>query len=162
MRCQTLQVQEQGWWCPSISRFEGHAATSNLKTHAIRCFGADAVNAAFNKPTSGSPDGSIFASFARLGQASVSISHRAHTTDETRYVFIFDARYFSNYPSPFRAHLARWCAESNRPMHLVRDREFLQLMNAGCPGTSIPTPMTVGRDILLLFEKCRERIKFLR
>ena len=60
------------------------AATSNLKTHAIRCFGADAVNTAFNKPTTGSPDGSIFASFARLGQASVSISHHAHTTDETR------------------------------------------------------------------------------
>ena len=35
------------------------------------------------------PDGSIFASFARLGQASVSISHCAHTTDETRYVSIF-------------------------------------------------------------------------
>jgi hypothetical protein len=63
------------------------AATSNLKAHAIKCFGADAVDAAFKKTTSGARDGSIFASFARLGQASLSISHRAHTTDEMRFVF---------------------------------------------------------------------------
>ena len=43
-------------------------------------------------------------------------------------------------------------------MNVVKDREFIELMKAGRPGTSIPTPMTVGRDIKLSFEKCRERI----
>jgi hypothetical protein len=43
-------------------------------------------------------------------------------------------------------------------MNLVKDNEFIQLMKAGRPGTSIPTPITVGRDIKLSFEKCRERI----
>ena len=43
-------------------------------------------------------------------------------------------------------------------MHLVKDSEFIQLMKAGHPSTSIPTPITVGRDIKLSFEKCRERI----
>jgi hypothetical protein len=43
-------------------------------------------------------------------------------------------------------------------MNAVKDREFIQLMKAGRPGTSLPTPMTVGRDIELSFEKCRERI----
>lgn len=77
---------------------QDRAATSNLKAHAIRCFGADAVDAAFKKTTSdpGARDGSIFAAFARLGQASLSISHRAHTTDEMRFVFTFFV-YFSNF-----------------------------------------------------------------
>jgi hypothetical protein len=43
-------------------------------------------------------------------------------------------------------------------MNLVKDREFHQLMKAGRPGTSLPTPVTVGRDVKLSFEKCRERI----
>ena len=48
-------------------------------------------------------------------------------------------------------------------MNLVKDREFIQLMKAGRPGISIPTPMTVGRDIKISFEKCHEQIdKILR
>ena len=43
-------------------------------------------------------------------------------------------------------------------MNVVKDREFIQLMKAGRPGTSIPTPMTVARDVKLSFEQCRERI----
>ena len=31
-------------------------------------------------------------------------------------------------------------------------------MKAGCPGTSIPTPATVGHDIKISFEKCCKRI----
>ena len=62
------------------------AATSNLKTHAIRCFGEDVVQAAFGAKESKNPDGSIFASFARQGQHPVKVSHRAHTSDETRLV----------------------------------------------------------------------------
>jgi len=61
------------------------AATSNLKTHATKCFGSDAVEAAVNGTKSGARDGSIFAAFACPGQQAVSVSHRAHTTEETRY-----------------------------------------------------------------------------
>ena len=57
-----------------------------------------------------------------------------------------------------RAHIARWCAESNRPMNLVKDRQFEYLMKAGRPGASIPSPMTVSRDIHASFKKCRDRI----
>lgn len=63
------------------------AATSNLKSHAVKCFGQDAVDAAFNKTEPPSQDRSIFAAFSRPGQQPVSVSHRAHTRDETRYVF---------------------------------------------------------------------------
>ena len=43
-------------------------------------------------------------------------------------------------------------------MNLVKDHEFSHLKKAGCPGTSIPTPATVGHDIKISFEKCRKQI----
>lgn len=64
------------------------AATSNLKAHAVKCFGKDVVDAAFSKTSEGGRDGTIFTMFARHGQQPVKVSHRAHTTDETRYVII--------------------------------------------------------------------------
>jgi hypothetical protein len=60
------------------------AATSNLKSHAVRCFSQDLVESAFKKTQLGGRDGSIFAAFARQGQQPVKISHRAHTTEESR------------------------------------------------------------------------------
>lgn len=58
----------------------------------------------------------------------------------------------------FSAHIARWCAESNRPLNIVKDRQFQELMMAGRPSTSIPSPKTVSRDIKLAFERSRQRI----
>jgi len=43
-------------------------------------------------------------------------------------------------------------------MNIVKDRHFEQLMKAGRPGTSLPSPMTVARDIKLSFDTCRSRI----
>jgi hypothetical protein len=120
------------------------AATGNLKSHAVKCFGQDVVDAAFGSAAkSGARDGSIFASFARQGQQPLSVTHRAHTNYEVR------------------AHVARWCAESNRVLAIVKDRMFNILMKAGRPGTSLPSPMTVSRDIQLSFDKSRKRINTL-
>jgi hypothetical protein len=66
----------------------------------------------------------------------------------------FDCSHLQN----FRAHIARWCAENNRPHRIVKDRQFDILMKAGRPGTSLPSPMTVSHDIKAAFERCRERI----
>ena len=74
------------------------------------------------------------------------------------FSFIFLLTTSTNSLPSFRAHIARWCAESNWPMNLVKDCEFSHLMKAGCLGTSIPTPATVGRDIKISFEKCRKQI----
>lgn len=60
------------------------AATSNLKTHALKCFGAAAVDAAFKKTTPSTQDGSVFAAFARQDQRPATVTHRAHNIDETR------------------------------------------------------------------------------
>ena len=59
-----------------------HAAMSNLKSHAVRCFGQDLVESAFKKTQPRWCDGSIFAAFTCQGQQPVKISHCAHTTEE--------------------------------------------------------------------------------
>ena len=63
-----------------------HTATSNLRSHAIKCFGQDAVDSAFSNTQSRGRDTSIFAAFARQGQRPVKVSHRAHTKAESRWV----------------------------------------------------------------------------
>ena len=60
-----------------------------------------------------------------------------------------------------RAHLVKWLTESNRPMHLVQDREFVTLMTAGRPSLNLPSPDTVARDIRAAFTRCQQRIKTL-
>ena len=62
------------------------SSTSNLKTHAISCWGEEAVRLvlAGKEPTSRS--GSIFSAFAHQGQHRVTVSHCLHSSMETRYV----------------------------------------------------------------------------
>jgi hypothetical protein len=43
-------------------------------------------------------------------------------------------------------------------MNIMKDRQFEQLMKGGRPGTSLPSLMTVARDVKILFDKCRSRI----
>ena len=60
------------------------AAMFNLKSHALRCFGQDLVESAFENKQCEGRDGSIFAAFAHQGQEPIKISHRAHTAEEVR------------------------------------------------------------------------------
>lgn len=62
------------------------SSTANLKQHAIRCFGEDAVKNAAQPQDPSTRNGSIFSSFARQGQQPVQYSHRSHTNPEVRYV----------------------------------------------------------------------------
>ena len=57
-----------------------------------------------------------------------------------------------------RAHIVRWCTESNRPMNIMKDCQFKQLMKAGCPGTSLPGLMMVAHDVKILFDKSHSHI----
>jgi hypothetical protein len=77
-------------------------------------------------------------------------------TNSSEYYFVFFIHI--SYHMSNRAHTARWCAESHRPFKIVKDREFGVLMKAARPGTNIPSPMTVSRDIKTAFDSSRERI----
>jgi len=57
-----------------------------------------------------------------------------------------------------RAHIARWCTKSNRPMNIMKDHQFKQLMKTGCPGTSLPSPMMVACNVNILFDKSHSHI----
>ena len=57
---------------------------ANLKHHALRCFGEDAVNAAVAGKHAADRDVSVFALFARKGKQPVKYSHRVHTNPEVR------------------------------------------------------------------------------
>lgn len=74
----------------SVRRYQktdNHSSTSNLRTHAIKCFGKDAVAAAMSgADSSARPDGSIFSAFGRQGARPVTVTHRAHTNAQIRYV----------------------------------------------------------------------------
>ena len=59
------------------------SSTTNLKNHAIGCFGEDAVaNTAVKGKDARPNSGSIFAAFARQGQRPVHYSHKMHTNTE--------------------------------------------------------------------------------
>jgi hypothetical protein len=45
-----------------------------------------------------------------------------------------------------------------RPFNIVADRGFQSLMKTGRPGTYIPSPSTVSRDVKRVFVKSRQRI----
>jgi len=86
-KCTTQKCREKGQkgvCCYQDSK--DRAATSNLKSHVIKCFGCDAVDTAFENTQSGGCDGSIFAVFSCQGQQPVKVSHCAHTSEESRCV----------------------------------------------------------------------------
>jgi hypothetical protein len=83
-KCAARRCKGKGGVC-RYQDSQDHAAMSNLKTHAVRCFGTDAVDAAFKKGPSTTPGTSIFGAFAQLGHQPVSFSHCTHTIDETRF-----------------------------------------------------------------------------
>ena len=58
------------------------SSTTNLKHHAIRCFGEDAVNHALRGMDTGFSSGSIFAVFSHQGQQPIHYTHKTHTTAE--------------------------------------------------------------------------------
>jgi hypothetical protein len=48
--------------------------------------------------------------------------------------------------------------ESNHPLTIVKDHEFIDLMTTGRPHITVPSPFTVAQDIKAVFLKCCQRI----
>ena len=143
--CAAICCKVKGGGVQQYQDSQDYAATSNLKAHAIRCFRDNAVNAALSIKLHLAPG---MAQFSHVSPNSVkpqyllAIVHIQWMKQGSPFVFSFILLLITSTNSlpSFRAHIARWCAESNQPMNLVKDREFNHLMKAGHPGTSIPTP----------------------
>lgn len=76
------------------------SSTTNLKHHAIGCFGENAVNTTLKGKDAGPNSGSIFVAFSRQGQKPVQYSHRTHTNMEVMLVYFLFALYlFTGFPA---------------------------------------------------------------
>ncbi|PPQ83573.1 hypothetical protein CVT26_004003 [Gymnopilus dilepis] len=135
----------------SVKRYldtKDSGSTSNMRKHAINCWGAETVQAAMDASNldgarnvlANHKDGSIAAAFQVKGKGKVTYSQRQHTRQQTR------------------AEIVRWVAESVRPFSIVKDRGFKCLMKTGRPEYYIPSPTTVARDTRQIFARSRQRI----
>ncbi|KAJ7786903.1 hypothetical protein B0H14DRAFT_2630015 [Mycena olivaceomarginata] len=122
------------------SKAGDRSSTGNLTKHATKCWGNDVVKARMRGVEAQGKDGSIFGAFARASERPVAPSDRTLTEAE------------------LRAHIVRWVAESHRPLTIVEDREFMQILGAGRPEYRIPRRRTVGRDLHAAYERCREYV----
>ena len=126
-----------------------HSSTSNMRRHAVRCWGQEAVDAARKEKNADEArekivksileSGSITAHFERK-KGKVTFSHRQHTRAETR------------------TEIVKWVCESLRPYRIVSDPGFEMLMKTGRPAYYLPSPSTVARDVKFVFHKTRARI----
>ncbi len=70
-----------------IRRYQDKAdksSTANLRHHATRCFGEDAVKTAMKGESNVHRSGNIFNTFSRQGKQPITYSHRAHSTPKFR------------------------------------------------------------------------------
>ncbi|KAG6839135.1 hypothetical protein C0991_005489, partial [Blastosporella zonata] len=131
-------------------------STSNLRQHALRCWGEDVVKAAMDvksihearevlKDKKNLKQSSIRVAFQVAGQKQVTYSDRLPTNLKTRVNHV------------------KWVCESNCPFSIVDDKGYHRIMKTG-PGrqhTYIPSTSTVSRDVKSVFLGAREKISWL-
>ncbi|KAF7761286.1 hypothetical protein Agabi119p4_10695 [Agaricus bisporus var. burnettii] len=125
-------------------------STSNLKVHAVKCFGANVVESVGNanlddargimKDKNNLRDSSITAAFEKLGKGKVTYSTLPPSSLQTR------------------ANHVRWMSESMRPFSIVNDPGYKLNMKTGRPHQYIPSASTVSRDVRQCFLEAREKI----
>ena len=127
-------------------------STSNLKAHALKCFGEDAVTAAMDvKNLKAARDvmkdkvslrrsGSIAVAFQRAGTEKITYSTTPATTLEVR------------------ANHVRWMCESKRPFAIAKDGGYHRNMKIGWPHQYIPSPETISRDVRVVFVEARKHM----
>ncbi|KAJ7019449.1 hypothetical protein C8F04DRAFT_897508, partial [Mycena alexandri] len=129
------------------------SSTKNLHTHAKKCWGEDNVKAASKVKD--------LAEARRLLKGNSGLKNQ-RLTDIFQQHAAAGGESFSHVPmtkEESRAEHVRWVAESLRPFAIAKDRAYRKLMKTGRPSTYIPSPSTIARDIKVLFEKTRARLK---
>ncbi|CAE6488191.1 unnamed protein product [Rhizoctonia solani] len=62
-------------------------------------------------------------------------------------------------PTRLRALIALWCARNHRPFELFRDDLFTAIVNKLRPGTSLPDPSTISRDVRNIYFDNKDAIR---
>lgn len=77
--------------------------------------------------------------------------------DETH---VADAQQLVTYSQPkHRALIAARCASSRRPFNSVADPYYIQEVEMLRPGTKLPSPATVSRDINMMYKFGGDRVR---
>ncbi|KAH6868960.1 hypothetical protein BKA70DRAFT_1132220 [Coprinopsis sp. MPI-PUGE-AT-0042] len=126
------------------------SSTSNLRKHAIGCWGKELLQEAEAAATvelareglakAEMRDGRLTTVFERQGKGPVTFSTMPLTYKETR------------------VNCVKWCAESMRPTQIVDDAGFHMLMKTGRPHYRLPSARTVRRDTHVVFKAAKDRI----
>jgi hypothetical protein len=122
-----------------------HSSTANLKHHAKRCFGDEAM-----KNSEGLGDeqsGSIFAAFSRQMRLPSRPSYHVHTDQEVRYVYYLSFIFNLTDTMLSSVHVVRWIVGSCRTLHIINDIALRELLTAGRPNINLPSASTIARDI---------------
>ncbi|KAF8994850.1 hypothetical protein BDZ89DRAFT_972040 [Hymenopellis radicata] len=125
---------------------------SELKNHANKCFGVEAVKAAMTSKDLEGTRKSVQKAQQERQTTLTGLLHKL--VDKAKEVYSTIALT----KAEVQAECARWCAENYRPFKIVADRAFKKLMKTGRPAAYIPHPTTVSRDTKTLFAKTRHRL----
>ncbi|KIL55067.1 hypothetical protein M378DRAFT_188689 [Amanita muscaria Koide BX008] len=127
-------------------------STSNLRKHAIICWGQETVEAAskakslseartvVDKVHGNVRDGSLIFKFERMGKGKPTYSHRPPTKLEIH-----------------AAHVL-WMAESKCSFTLINDQGYKHVMKSGRLEHYIPSWVTLSRDVQKAFVHCWQKI----
>ncbi|KAJ3751749.1 hypothetical protein EV360DRAFT_56386, partial [Lentinula raphanica] len=126
-------------------------STGNLISHAKKCWGDEAVNAAKES------------TLDKAREAVKTIGKKSQTklTSALKVTKTW-AKTFSTCPPEKetirRVVTARWVAENARPFLTVQDRCFRWLQKEGRPNHYIPSKETVAKDVKLLYKRTKEKL----
>lgn len=62
-------------------------------------------------------------------------------------------------PAAHRAFIALRSAKSNRPFNAVADEDYLGEVQMLRPGAVLPSPITVSRDIRMIYEEMSRKVR---
>jgi hypothetical protein len=145
-----LKVLDKPWWCPSFSRLEGQGINCQSQTPCDPLFQRRCSEDCHQSQQHAETEWFNFASFACQGQQPVQYSHCSYTNPEIQYIKSF----ISCSNTINTSHIVKWVMENNQPANIVNDPELCNLLSAGHPHVTIPSPSTVLCNINSSFVKC--------
>ena len=94
--CSARRCKSETGGCRRFQDKGDRSSTSNLKAHAIGCFGEEAIKLAITAKEGEACSGNIFTAFARQGQKPVTYTHRGHTNTEVRVLMAIESEGFTS------------------------------------------------------------------
>ncbi|KAF8718330.1 hypothetical protein AX14_011894 [Amanita brunnescens Koide BX004] len=127
-------------------------STSNLKAHALKCFGKDAVKAAMDVKYLKKARDVMKDKVGLRRSGSIVVAFQQASTEKITH---------STTPaSTLEVHINHvgWMCKSKRPFVIAKDRGYHQNMKTGRPHQYIPSPETISQDVRVVFVEARKHM----